>query len=147
MIVYRLCREDEIQKILRNLSFEGVGYYCRNNEKNSHTYNEDIKYMHFFKNKTDLLYLNTLMGRFICVYDIPEELLLKHFGYGKYYDYIRFATLKDVEEFAIPSDNIRFNYLQSINKIIKDIDYEEMYEKFDLREFLQEIYNHVSLCK
>ena len=141
MEVFRLCREDEIQQILDNQSFDKVGNFCRNSEKNSHLYNEEIKYMHFFKKKSDLLYLNTLKGRFICIYNIPRELLSKHFGYGKYLDYIEFSTLNKVEEFAIPSENMRFEYLKSVNKIIKDIDFEDMYETPKLTDFIKETYN------
>ena len=139
MIVYRLCREDEIQQILNSQSFSEVGNFCRNNsERNTHHYDENIKYLHFFKTKTDLLYLNTLKGRYICVYDIPEELLLKHYGLGKYRDYVRFAHLNQVEEFAIPTNLIKFDYLQSIDRIIKDIDVEDFYE--ETQGHLEEVY-------
>ena len=140
MKVFRLCREDEVKQILNSKSFENVGNYCRNSERNSHKYNEDVRYLHFFKNKFDLLYLNTLANRFICVYDIPKELLSSYYGHGKYRDYIRFVTLNKVEEFAIPADSIRFDYLNSIIKIIKDIDFEDMYENPNLLGLTQEIY-------
>ena len=141
MKVFRLCKEDEIHQILDKKSFENVGNYCSNSEKNSHSYNENKRFLHFFQKKSDLLYLNTLKGRFICVYNIPETVLLNHFGYGKYLDYVQFETLNDVEEFAIPNENIRFDYLQSINKIIKDIDFEDMFENPNLKGYLQEVYN------
>ena len=48
MKVFRLCREEEIKQILKNQSCEKVGSYCSNSEKNSHNYNEDVKYLHFF---------------------------------------------------------------------------------------------------
>lgn len=140
MKVFRLCREDEVKQILNSKSFENVGNYCRNSERNSHKYNEDVRYLHFFKNKSDLLYLNTLANRFICVYDIPKELLSSYYGHGKYRDYIRFVTLNKVEEFAIPAASIRFDYLNSIIKIIKDIDFEDMYENPNLSGLTQEIY-------
>lgn len=140
MKVFRLCREEEVKQILNSKSFENVGNYCRNSERNSHNYNEDVRYLHFFKNKSDLLYLNTLANRFICVYDIPKELLSSYYGHGKYRDYIRFVTLNKVEEFAIPAASIRFDYLNSIIKIIKDIDFEDMYENPNLSGLTQEIY-------
>ena len=140
MKVFRLCREDEVKQILNSKSFENVGNYCRNSERNSHNYNEDVRYLHFFKNKSDLLYLNTLANRFICVYDIPKEFLSSYYGHGKYRDYIRFVTLNKVEEFAIPAASIRFDYLNLIVKIIKDIDFEDMYENPNLSGLTQEIY-------
>ena len=48
--------------------------------------------------------------------------------------------LVEVKELAIPTDFIKIDYLRSINKIIKDIDCEDMIEDTDLTEFTQEIY-------
>lgn len=144
MKVFRLCRENEVKQILDTKSFEYIGNYCRNSEKNSHIYNENIKYLHFFKNKSDLLYLNTLTNRFICVYNIPKEILSMYSGYGKYRDYIRFITLNKVEEFAVPSSIIKFDYLSSISKIVKDIDFEDMCENPNLSGFIQQIYNEAN---
>lgn len=141
MIVFRLCREDEVQQILDKQSFEKVGSLCKSSDKNSHAYNENVKYMHFFAKKSDLLYLNTLKGRFICEYNIPDTVLANHYGLGKYLDYINFSEMNKVEEFAIPSRDIRFDYLESINKITKDIDYEDMFEDSNLKGFVQEVYN------
>lgn len=141
MIVFRLCKEDEVQQILDKQSFEKAGSLCQNSDKNSHAYNENVKYMHFFAKKSDLLYLNTLKGRFICEYNIPDTVLANHYGLGKYLDYINFSEMNKVEEFAIPSRDIRFDYLESINKITKDIDYEDMFEDSNLKGFVQEVYN------
>ncbi len=144
MKVYRLCRRDEVEEILDNYSFDNVGNYCRNSEKNSHIYDESIKYLHFFKQKTDLLYLNTLVGRFICVYDIPENLLSKYCGYGKYRDYIKFSKLVDVEEIAIPSQYIKFDFLENIFEITRNIEFEDLYEDSSLAGLVSEIYNNKS---
>jgi len=142
MKLYRLCRRAEVQQILDNQSFDNVGNYCCNSERNSHKYNESIRYLHFFKNKSDLLYLNTLVGRFICIYDIPEHLLSEYGGYGKYRDYFKFVKLINVEEFAIPSQYIKFDFLENVFEIIRDIDIEDMYEDASLIGLISEIYNH-----
>ena len=141
MRVFRLCRENEVKKILGSNEFEDIGNYCRNSEKNTHRYDEDIKYLHFFKKQEDLLYLNTLASRFICVYDIPSDLLSRYHGYGKYRDYIKFVTLNEVEEFAIPSKLIKFEYLLTISRIISDIDIEDMLENSNLDGITQKVYN------
>lgn len=139
MEVFRLCQQDEIKKILIQKSFVGVGQTYQNNyELNSHDYRANVKYLHFFKNKIDLLYLNTAAGRFICTYDIPEELLKQSAGQGKYKDYIAFKTLCYVDEYAIPVNNLKFEHLQSVNKIIKDFDFEDIHE--NPREYFQTIY-------
>ena len=139
MEVFRLCRQDEIKKILTQKSFANVGQTCRNNpELNSHNYRANVKYLHFFKDKTDLLYLNTTAGRFICTYDIPEKLLKQTAGQGKYKDYIAFKTLCNVDEYAIPVNHLKFEHLQTVNQIIKDFDFEDIHE--NPREYFQTIY-------
>lgn len=142
MKVFRLCREEEIKQILNNQSCENVGSYCSNSEKNSHNYNEDVKYLHFFKKKSDLLYLNTFVGRYICIYDIPDEMLSKFYGYGNYRDYIRFVTLNKVEEFAVPSKLIKFDYLKSVSVITQNIDFEDFFEDDNLTGFIKEVYSN-----
>jgi len=140
MQVFRLCKEDEIKKILNQKSFTEVGQICKkNHELNSHNYRNNVKYLHFFKNKIDLLYLNTASGRFICTYDIPEEFLRQYAGQGKYKDYIAFKTLCNVDEYAIPVKHLKFEYLQTVKKIIRDFDYEDIYEHPS--EFFQTIYS------
>ena len=47
MKVFRLCRKDEVLQILTQRSLENLGKYGVNNKKNTHTYNEKIKYLHF----------------------------------------------------------------------------------------------------
>lgn len=141
MKVYRLCRKLEVEQILNNESFNEVGNFCRNSERNSHNYDESIKYLHFFKQKTDLLYLNTLSGRFICTYDIPEELLSKHYGVGSYRDYIRFVYLNQVEEYAIPSRLLNFDYIQTIDEIVHDMDVEDFYKEDSTKKCVKRIYS------
>ena len=67
MLVYRICKKDEIDNILNNKSFVNVGnnynYSCINN----HNYNENKKYLHFFLNLDSILYLRTLKDRYLCI--------------------------------------------------------------------------------
>lgn len=140
MKVYRLCRKNEIDRILGSKNFEDVGDAFQNSDKNTHNYIPNEKYMHFFKDKSGLLYLNTLKDRYICVYDIPNEILDKHSGKGKYLNFIAFSFYDEVTEYAIPSKLINFNYLKSIEKIIKDIDYEDFYQDENLNGFVDNIF-------
>ena len=140
MKAYRLCREDEVRQILRDNSFKNIGGYYSNYGCNIHLYQSDKKYLHFFMKKSDLLYLRSMKGRYICEYEIPKRICDKHNGIGKYWDYVDFCELVEVKELAIPTDFIKIDYLRSINKIIKDIDYEDMIEDPDLTEFTQKIY-------
>ena len=139
MQVFRLCRQDEIKKILTQKSFADVGQiYQNNHELNSHNYRANVKYLHFFKNKIDLLYLNTTAGRFICTYDIPEKLLNESAGQGKYKDYIAFKTLCQVDEYAIPVNNLKYEHLLAVKQIIKTFDFEDIHE--NPSEYFQTIY-------
>ena len=49
--------------------------------------------------------------------------------------------MNEVEEFAIPRSIIKFDYLTSISKIIKNIDFEDMCGNPSLSDFTQLIYN------
>lgn len=81
MKVYRLCRQNEIDEILQNKSFQNVGNFCSEDKtKNTHQYNANKKYLHFFRDKSSLLYLNTLKNRYICTLDIPEYILNSKIG-------------------------------------------------------------------
>ena len=137
MKVFRLCSENEVVNILQNCSFNGVGNYCSNTNNNNHTYQPNKKYLHFFKSKLSLLHLKTLQGRYICEYNIPQSVCDAFIGIGKYWDYVNFSELIEVKEFAIPTDCLQFNYVISISKIVKNIDYEDMFENPLLTGYLQ----------
>ena len=69
-------------------------------------------------------------------------MILSVHGYGNYRDYVRFTTLIKVEEFAIPSKLIKFDYLKSVYKIIKNIDFEDFFEDENLTDFIKEVYSN-----
>lgn len=142
MKVYRLCRKDEFQNILKEKSFKNVGGYYSDFGCNKHTYQNDKKYLHFFITKSDILYLKSLNGRYICEYEIPKKICEKFIGTGKYWDFINFCELVEVKELAIPINCLKFDYLISVNKIIKDIDFEDMIDNINLVGYLQKVYNN-----
>lgn len=146
MKVFRSCQKDEVNTILTEHSCANAGQYFKSSLKSSHIYNNNIKYLHFFKNPNDLLYLDTSPDRCICVYDIPEQTLFKFQGIGKYTDYISFKHLNYVEEFAIPSAEVKFDYLQSVSIITSQIDYEDVLENQSLIGLTTEIYNINNNC-
>ena len=63
-----------------------------------------------------------------------------YFGHGWYRSYINFATLNNVEEYAIPSTKVKFEYLQSIDEITEDIDVDEMIEDESLVKYTKRIF-------
>ena len=140
MKVFRLCRENEIQQILDKQSFKDIGRYYSNFGCNEHKYENNKKYLHFFKTKSDLLYLRFLKGKYICEYDIPQNICEKYIGVGRYCDYVNFAELVWIKEIAIPSDLLKFEYLQNVGRIVKNIDFDLMQKNPNLNGYIQKIY-------
>lgn len=127
MIVYRVCSKREITKIISDKEFYDVGnYYDINLKLNTFRYNKNIKYLHFYDRYEDILHSNVSKGRFVCEYDIPEEVLIKYSGIGFYLGYINFRYLVDVKEYAIPAFELVFENLISYNVIEEELDYEDM---------------------
>jgi len=133
MLVYRLCKEEEIKEILDTRKFKNVGKSFKiNASANTHKYIDKEKYLHFFNKKDDVLYFNTPSGYFICTYDIPYKLLDRFNGIGFYFDRVKFRTLEQVIEYAIPINYISFENLVKIEEIKDDIDYDDyLYNNMD----------------
>lgn len=128
MKVYRLCTREEIMAIAQNKNFRKVGKHFEINENiKSHNYHPKRKYLHFFKNKSSLMYLSTIAGRFICVYDLPEQLLNKRKGVGKYRDFVNFTSLHTLEEYAVETSLLEYKHLVATYEIVKTIDYEDVW--------------------
>ena len=85
MKVYRIANRLEIDKFLENKTFSNVGSTfnetCKNN---SHHYKKNTFYMHFFDSKDDIFYFNSPLKRFLCTYNIPDEVTNGYLGLGKY---------------------------------------------------------------
>ena len=145
MLVYRVCKEDEIKKILDEKSFKNVGSKYKIIRKiSTHKYDQDKKYLHFFHDYDSLFYLATSEKHYICTYDIPELILKQFEGLGYYYDRIYLEKLESVDEFAIPIEKIDFSYLKKVDKIRKNINFED-YVLGNYIDNLQTIYNKNSM--
>ena len=132
MLVYRLCKNAEITNILNFKNFSQVGNYFSKNEKlNTNSYKENIKYLHFFKIKSDLLYLAINANNYICTYDIPCYILELNKGTGFYLDFYNFKDVKTVDEFAIPIDQLHFSNLLKVEKILNYIDIDDWLDNFN----------------
>ena len=146
MQVYRLCRKDEIDKILTDKNFENVGQCFQTDvKKNDFKYADGVKYLHFFKDKSSLLFLNTTQGRFVCGYDIPDAILAERASVGRYRDFINFKNLVQVPEYVVESDLMKFEYLKQVDKIIADIDYEYYLDDPSLKGLIKNIYSQENL--
>lgn len=117
MIVYRYTTEVELKYVL-NGEKDKLGNYNSKNKDwsicNTHKYQSNHKYLHFFKDKPSIEYLKkirkTESGKpmFICFYDIPKSILKCCKGKGFYdpdasgYDYLEIKLVEyaiDVENF------------------------------------------------
>lgn len=137
MIVYRVCSKREISFIEEISGFDNVGnYYDININKNTFKYIKNIKYLHFYEKYEDILYSDTRKGRVFCKYDIPDFLLLKYKGIGFYLDYINFKNIINVNEYAIPTRELCYNYLVEYDTIEHDLDYEDIFDAYSKRLIL-----------
>ena len=78
MLVYRICKKSELERIFEDNNFTNVGYNFPVSDLNTHNYTENSKYLHFFLKKESIFYLRTLKDRYICIYDIPEDILNRY---------------------------------------------------------------------
>ena len=121
MIVYRMCSQKEVDKILEKHYFDKIG--CKREidpHLNTHQYQKGIYYMHFFLAEDSLFYSYLPINYCICTYDIPDDLVNKYFGFGYYPNREgkkkgNYYQLETVKECAIPSQFIYFDYLKSVD--------------------------------
>ena len=117
MLVYRICKKDEIEKIFKEKSFENIGRYFQiNSSLNNHNYEDVYRYMHFFDDKVNILYLN-LSNHYLCTYDIPEDILCKYVGIGYYWDFEFLEHLENVKEYAVKSEEMDISFLKQVDYI------------------------------
>lgn len=140
MLVYRICKKTEIEKIFIDNNFANVGYNFSISNLNNHNYNENCKYLHFFPQKGFIFYLGTLKDRYICIYDIPEDILNRCKGIGYYWNFINYSTLNEVTEYAIENYAVDLEFLKQVGYIKKDIEFEDYLDDYDLSNFIDIIY-------
>ncbi|MBE7075260.1 MAG: hypothetical protein E7376_04710 [Clostridiales bacterium] len=115
MLVYRRLSKSEFLNIKTGLKCH-LGTECSKSKlANNHKYKKGVKYLHFFKNKGDVYRIRQYQTKpvpyYICTFNIPNKILEKCKGRGKYdaggYDY---ATTW-VTEYAINVDDFDCNWL------------------------------------
>ncbi len=139
MKLYRICNDKEGEIILNKKDFSLLGSNYRNGFKNDFKYEPGKKYLHFFGYFGDVHYLNLNKGYYICEYDIPDDIVPEP-SHGYYWDYVSFKTQDEVEEYIIESNNIKFEYLIEMHRILEYIDYED-YAYGDISSMLEEVYH------
>ncbi len=109
MKLFRVCKRQEVGCILRDFGFENVGTEYTSIEDNTHQYDKNKKYLHFFTKKKNIKYLGTMRnGMLLCTYDVPDQIAQDHTGIGKYYT---IRGIEVLEECAIPTEELRYEYL------------------------------------
>lgn len=147
MLVYRLCSKEEIDRIFKEKDFTNVGTSGKEfikepgeDDLNTHFYESDKMYIHFFPKLVNLFYLYLEKGMYICYYDIPEEILNSYIGKGEYLDFFVHQAHIMVDEFAIESKRINFDYLKQVDLITKDIDIDDYFADESIDDFCKTIY-------
>ena len=139
MLVYRVCSGNEIIKLFNDGNFSNVGNFFKKNTLNTHNYKSDKKYLHFFQNIESVIYIET-KGRFLCAYDIPNEILEKYKGFGNYMDVFNFSSLVSILEYAIEVDEMDFEYLESIDRIKSCLEIEDYLKDKNFTNFIDPVY-------
>ena len=123
MKVYRIMHEKEYE-LLKAGDIENLGgYFYGLTLPNNHHYKKDVKYLHFFKNKTalDKYFRSTSFkkeGNFVMgTFSIPFRKLFLHSSYGKYlpsgYDF----DYETEKEYALPIGDFKIEYFVSAEPI------------------------------
>lgn len=132
MIVYRLCKPEEMNKILDDKGFDNVGRtFTVSPRLNNFNYEPQTKYLHFFTSKMDLLYLCPSEGHIVCEYCIPDELLTCHEGEGLYLDFLFWRNTCRVKEYAVPTELIKIEYISKVEQLTEDYEFEGEYKVED----------------
>lgn len=142
-VVYRVCNSVEVDKILSNGDFAKIGniYNFFNFPKvNNHRYEEKQPYLHFFKELDSISYLKELKGNYLCIYNIPMEILNRYKGIGYYRDLMDDYDFYELEEYAIKSKELLFEYLENILYINREIDFYFLSDN-NLKNFTEIIYD------
>lgn len=119
MRVYRYLSKTELDAILEG-RIEDIGqFYTRHNhqEINTHHYKDNVRYLHFFKNKDNIKYIKRVDflpfdDYYIGEFNIPALQLIQSVGFGYYAESgYKYGDVSKVMEFALPVDKMKREYL------------------------------------
>ena len=140
MVVYRVCSRQEVEMIF-DKGIENVGSHNNSTDVNSHRYQYNVNYLHFFLRKSDILHIKSNKGSCICTYDIPREILNLYSGVGQYVDFINFKERCYAIEFAVPAKELQTTYLKRVDMLLQYIDYEDFLSGDISPELYETIYD------
>lgn len=141
MKLFRLCNATELNYILEYKNFDTLfRTFLKNSNSNTHNYLPDTKYIHFFREDFNILYLHPKQGRYLCVYDIPDEIAKQCLGLGIYYDYIYFKRKTSSLEYAIDSSKMEYNFLKKAYLILEPLNFDYVPSRSEIYDRLVLIY-------
>lgn len=117
--VYRYLSHNELMAYLSGDTSCIGSYYDKKRigNVNTHLYRRNVRYLHFFKNKEDIVRAKAL-GRiddtkktYVCEFEIPFYLLIPAVGLGFYHG--EAGDLDKVLEFKVPVKYVKPEYLKS----------------------------------
>lgn len=129
MKVYRYTSIEELQYVLSGEN-DNLGRYFIRSACNTHRYNKNKKYLHFFKHEESIEEIKRINRRnneyYLCVYDIPKLVLLAGRGYGYYSGHGYKDDRSKLIEYIIPNDRFKSQWLISYTKVKdKEIEIEQ----------------------
>ena len=138
-MVYRVCKKEEYESLVNCVAFSELGAYFDFDTSllNDHNYDKDEKYLHFFREMGNIVFLGTLKGNYLCYYDVPDDLLEKSKGIGYYNEPGIIVKRFNIEEYAIPSNLIKYEYLIGIARIKHEIELNDYLDDPSLASFLE----------
>ena len=123
MIVYRFLGEKELNKIL-NGDIENLGRKFIRSKCNTHRYNPNKKYIHFFRTKDGINEIQMLRKfdedkKYICEFDIPMLILMLGRGFGFYSSHGYDDDHTRQEEFRVSTDVFKTKWLKNYTLVEK----------------------------
>ena len=118
MKVYRYLSKDELNSILsgKTENLGNIFVHKQGVRKNTHKYQPNTKYLHFFKNHDSMkmmsyLYRNIDTPFYFCTFEIPFHVLALHGGNG-YYPASGYDNITVLKEYCVSVDKFNPTWLK-----------------------------------
>ncbi len=136
MLVYRICGEDEAIRVLNGDDFNHIGKPVK---KFRGEYDFD-NYLPFFIAVYNMFYLKDLVGKFICAYDIPEEILAVSKDTECYQNFAHPHAVDNINQYLVNCDLLSHDYLVSMERIVEPITFVDYFHDSSTVNFTETIY-------
>ena len=160
MRVYRYLSHEELKNILGN-NVENIGSYFSNGKPkaNTHHYNPNERYIHFYKSAADMqdiraIYRNYDNDFYFCSFEIPNSILFIRKGKGFYPAHGFQEDICTLTEYAIPVSIFKSEWISGFihdnerNLVISNQKYASMFtqkKSQSLKQLMQEKEKNASM--